>query len=526
MLKPIRRAAWLAAIILVATQACNYPGLRRRPASSLDSEALRQTMAAPSLTAIPGGTAAAIPNPLATETAPAGTAVPTAVGALPSQNAPAPTVQLPAGDFYQYTTRSGDDLTGLAGRFGVSPEEILLPEGVSTQGLLPPGASVWIPKRLEVPAYGGLLPDSELVYSPTSIDFDVASFVQQAGGYLSRYGEEVDGTLLNGAVVIQRVADDLSVNPRLLLAFLEYRAGWVYGEPSGARQIDYPIGFVAAGRKGLYQEIHITATQLNQAYYGWRQGTFTAIKYRQITSARLDPGLNAGSAALQHLFAIFYEQPVWQEALYGVEGFMALYQRMFGDPWARDGALGPLLPVGSSQPLLELPFVRGERWSMTAGPHPAWNTGTPRGALDFAPVTGEPPCSISRVWGTAAAPGIIARSGGNVVVLDLDGDGREQTGWVLLYYHLAGELAPAGLVVEVDHPLGHPSCEGGRSTGTHMHIARKYNGEWLAADSPLPFVLSGWQAHADARNYYGTLTKGDQVVSANINGARTSIIVR
>jgi hypothetical protein len=435
--------------------------------------------------------------------------------------------QLPPGSYYQYTTRSGDVLDGLAGRFDVEPGEILLPERISAQGLLPPGILLYIPKHLDAVVYSGLLlPDSELIYSPTALDFDAAHFIQEAGGYLSRYGEEVDGILLNGAVVIQRVANELSVNPRLLLAFLEYRSGWVYGEPADPRQIDYPLGFVAAGRKGLYQEVHIAATQLNQTYYGWRQGVFTQIKYRQLTAARLDPTINAGTAALQHLFAIFYDQPNWQEALYGADGFLALYQRMFGDAWARDAALGPLFPPGLKQPLLELPFGLGERWSLTAGPHPSWNTGTPRGALDLAPVTGESPCSISRAWATAASPGIIARSGDNTVLLDLDGDGKEQTGWVLLYYHLAGELAPAGLVVEVDYPLGHPSCEGGRATGTHVHIARKYNGEWIAADGPLPFVLSGWQAHADARNYYGTLVKGNQVVGSNVNGASTSIIVR
>lgn len=522
MPKPLRRTAWLVAIPLLLSLACNYPVTSARPTRNVSGEQLRQTLAAPS-----SGTPGAIENPLASAPAAEGEAKATPATPPAVSNPPAPTPQLAPGSYYLYTTRSGDDLAGLAGRFDVEPGEILLPEGIIAQGLLPAETPLYIPKRLEAVAHSGLLlPDSELVYSPTALDFDVARFVQEAGGYLSRYAEEVDGDLLNGAVVIQRVANELSVNPRLLLAFLEYRSGWVYGEPTDPQEIDYPIGFVAAGRKGLYQEIHITATQLNQAYYGWRQGIITQITYRQLKTARLDPTVNAGTAALQHLFAIFYDQSAWQEALYGANGFLALYQRMFGDAWARDTAFGPLFPPGLTQPLLELPFGRGERWSLTAGPHPAWNTGTPRGALDFAPVTGEPPCSISRAWATAAAPGIIARSGENVVVLDLDGDGKEQTGWVLLYYHLAGELPPARLVVEQDFPLGHPSCEGGRATGTHVHIARKYNGEWLAADGPVPFVLSGWQAHADARNYYGTLVKGDQVVGSNVNGASTSIIVR
>ena len=134
---------------------------------------------------------------------------------------------------------------------------------------------------------------------------------------------------------------------------------------------------------------------------------------------------------------------------------------------------------------------------------------------------------MSRAWVTASAPGVVVRSEDNLVALDLDGDGHEQTGWVVVYFHLADkDLIPAGRRVELDEPLGHPSCEGGRATGKHVHVARKYNGEWLAADGPLPFILSGWVAQAEARNYYGNLVKGDQIVSSNPSGSRTSIIVR
>jgi LasA protease len=187
----------------------------------------------------------------------------------------------------------------------------------------------------------------------------------------------------------------------------------------------------------------------------------------------------------------------------------------------------PLLPPGLVQPILELPFVPGERWSLTAGPHESWKTGSPRGALDLAPVTGEPHCAVSRAWALASAPGLIVRSERNVAAIDLDGDGFEQTGWVMLYLHLADfERIQAGQWVKVDEPIGHPSCEGGTSTGTHIHIARKFNGEWLAADGPLPFVLSGWQAYADERNYYGGLINGTQQAVASPVGPQTSIIVR
>jgi murein DD-endopeptidase MepM/ murein hydrolase activator NlpD len=176
---------------------------------------------------------------------------------------------------------------------------------------------------------------------------------------------------------------------------------------------------------------------------------------------------------------------------------------------------------------LELPFGLGERWSLTGGPHPSWNAGTPRGALDFSPTSGGEPCAVSPWWATAAADGVIARAASNAVALDLDGDGLEQTGWVVVYYHLAesGLITP-GTAVEVGTPLGHPSCEGGRATGKHVHVARKFNGEWLAADGPVPFVLSGWRAFADERNYYGRLERGAEIVSSSSSGEHGSTITR
>jgi hypothetical protein len=80
--------------------------------------------------------------------------------------------------------------------------------------------------------------------------------------------------------------------------------------------------------------------------------------------------------------------------------------------------------------------------------------------------------------------------------------------------------------VNVDDNVGHPSCEGGQATGTHVHIARKYNGEWILADGPLPFVLSGWQLHAGEANYQGTMTRGDETVISSVVGDFLSRIYR
>jgi hypothetical protein len=59
-----------------------------------------------------------------------------------------------------------------------------------------------------------------------------------------------------------------------------------------------------------------------------------------------------------------------------------------------------------------------------------------------------------------------------------------------------------------------------------VHLARKFNGEWLEADGPVPMVLSGWQAVADERSYYGSLVRGEEVVTSDSSGRSGSTIMR
>jgi LasA protease len=112
-----------------------------------------------------------------------------------------------------------------------------------------------------------------------------------------------------------------------------------------------------------------------------------------------------------------------------------------------------------------------------------------------------------------------------VLVLDLDGDGNERTGWVIFYLHIrSDEKVALGTYVHAGDRLGHPSCEGGESTGTHVHIARKYNGEWIPADGPLALNLSGWVAHNGSRPYLGTLTRDALTVTASDKAEIQSLI--
>jgi LasA protease len=485
---------------------CNYPG-KRPNGEGLPVQQLRETLSAQS--AVTPEVKISIPT---------------------NQLTPQPQSTLTgnSGDNYRYLSQSGDSLPALARRFGVEPGEISSSAQIPAKGFIPTGLELIIPKRVaNVPYPQAVLPDSEVINSPTTLDFDIDQAVKQAGGYLSLYSEQVQGEQLSGAEIVQRVALESSVNPRFLLALLELRSGWARGLPGARTGEKYPIGFHVSGWEGLYKELVITATHLNAGYYGWRDGSLRQLQFQDGRVAQASPELNAGSIAVQSLLAKLYPEDRWQTAIYGPQGLLEIYLAMFGDPWKRAATAGPLFPDSITQPVLELPFASGERWSLTAGPHPSWKTGSPSGALDLAPVTGEKQCAVSRAWVLASAAGSVVRLERNVVAIDLDGDEREQTGWVVIYLHVADQdRISTGSRVQTGDRLGHPSCEGGTSTGTHVHIARKYNGEWIAADGPLPFVMSGWEAFAGQKVYLGGMTKGNQQVVASPVGPSTSIIIR
>jgi len=455
--------------------------------------------------------------------------IPTPIPTYTPKHTPTSIFEMSHDGFLVYVTQQGDTLPALAYRFGTSAELIQSEAMLSLEGLLPIGLRLLIPDVLEevLPYPDPILPDSEVVYGPSVGDFDAEAYAVEAGGFLADYSEMVDEESMTGPQIVQRVAVETSTNPRLLLAFLEYRSGWVLGQPEGAAEECYPIGYGAGEDTGLYKELMITAKLQAQGFYGWREGSLTELSFYGGEKGRLSPGLNAGSVALMHLFATLYTREGWDYYLFEPGSFLDFYQNLFGDAEQRATQVEPYLLAEAQEPELTFPFAAGEAWSLTGGPHITWQTGTPWGALDFAPITGEPYCAVSVRWVRAAAPGLVVRSERSVVALDLDGDGDEGTGWVLIYQHVAGDdRVSEGAWLEQDAPIGHPSCEGGKASGTHLHFARKFNGEWMGVSDPFPLILSGWRAYPGEYPYSGYLQKGEEFIIASPVGAGGSLIIR
>lgn len=429
----------------------------------------------------------------------------------PDSPHPLPTIRTETVEYY---VQSGDTLKDIGRRFGTSWEQIAAANQIENPDLISIDQRLVIPPPILKPMATGfkVIPDSELVNGPVSAFYDHHAFIQNQNGHLYDYQEEVEGFQLTGVEVVDRISRIYSINPRLLLALLEYQSGWVTHKSPPADTFEDPLQMKTSWRKGLYQQLSWAADTLNLGYYLWKINGFSAWALKDGNIVPANPQINAGTAAVQYLASQLYGYEDWLKFV-SPEGFHTTYTELFGYPF--DYTVHDLLPANLTQPPLQLPFELGVVWSFTGGPHGGYGDGSAWAALDFAPPGEVLGCVQSDDWVTAMADGIVTFSNSGIVILDLDKDSYEQTGWILFYLHIeTRDRVAQGKTVKAGERLGHPSCEGGVSTGTHIHIARRYNGEWISADGALPFVLDGWVSKGSGSVYNGVLEKDGKVVEA------------
>jgi murein DD-endopeptidase MepM/ murein hydrolase activator NlpD len=425
-------------------------------------------------------------------------------GALPGGSGKGPSTAART----RYTIRPGDTLTTVALRFGTTVESLMDQNGLRNADAIFVGQELLVhdPPQREGPSTA-VLPDSAFVRGPGSLDFDPEAWLRQHRGRLSRHRELVDGESLGGPAIVARVSREFSVDARVLLAFIDSRSGWVRSD-GGAAQAetpDFAAGLEDPARESLWHQLNWLADRLNGGYYDWKTRDNGVLTLADGVRLAGHPRLNAGSFAVQRALGL---QSTEAELELRLDAFAERYQSLFGDPWAT--ALPSLDPASIDFPTLGLPWSGREGWWFTGGPHGGWGDGSAWAAIDFVAPGEQRGCFLSPAWVRAVADGVIVAGGEGELWLDLDGDERRETGPVVLYLHLAAEgRAEAGTRVSAGDPVGHPSCEGGFSTATHLHLARLYDGEWLAAGGASPMILGGWRAEGAPRAYDGRLLHED-----------------
>ncbi|NTU56452.1 MAG: LysM peptidoglycan-binding domain-containing protein, partial [Anaerolineales bacterium] len=224
---------------------------------------------------------------------------------------PAPTSGRPAynpGELVEYTAQGGDTIPALAARFNTTAAEIfeanpIIPREATT---MPPGLPMQIPIYY-LPLWGTdfkSIPDSAFVNGPAHVGFSTSAFVASSSGWLKNYRAYAGGRNRTGAEMVDYVAVNYSISPRLLLALLEYQSGALTQPELPASR--YLLGFRRTFYDTPYLQLVIAANTLNNAYYSWREGELTEFELLDSTLTRPDPWQNAGSVALQYYFSRIY----------------------------------------------------------------------------------------------------------------------------------------------------------------------------------------------------------------------------
>lgn len=416
-------------------------------------------------------------------------------------------------DPVEYTVRANDTLARIAAAFGISLKSLIEENKIENPDLLHLGQVLTVPPPR--PTKDGssykVISDDLLLYSPAVGAFDAATYRTNIDSYYLHHFELVDNKSLSAPHIVQRVALEFSVNPKLLLALLEYQSQWLSQRTPTKTSLNYPLGVVNPARKGLYRQLAFAADSLNRGFYAWDVNGLATVSLPDDNLIKLSAVINAGTAAVQYLGSLLFDYPDW-EKFTGQNGLQRTYIDLFGDPYQfHEQHAGFML----SQPVMQLPFSKNETWSFTGGPHGGWGDGSAWAALDFAPPGTELGCFESDSWVEAVADGVILNSDNGLVLQELDFDDNPATGWLIVYQHIATKnRINAGTMVKAGDKLGHPSCEGGISNGTHVHLARRYNGKWVSADGALPFNLDGWISSGKGYYYNGYLTRDDKTVEA------------
>ena len=180
-----------------------------------------------------------------------------------------------------------------------------------------------------------------------------------------------------------------------------------------------------------------------------------------------------------------------------------------------------------------LPFLEGETWYLTTGPH---GDGPFRikNAIDIAPpelgrLNGNCPTDGSRLSidnrvVTASASGEVIAKGDDKNRNDPHHSEiriKDKKGFTQVYIHLDNTKVDLGDKVKQGTPLGNPSCEyppGGANTGPHVHIGLMKDGQAISIDGA---VVGGWTIHEGVNGQEGTMTKqGEKTRTANVGRYR------
>ncbi|WNF47204.1 M23 family metallopeptidase [Pseudomonas sp. SG20056] len=322
-----------------------------------------------------------------------------------------------------------------------------------------------------LPASGDVLFSNELfLYGRDAEAFDLA-------GYLAVHAP----LLRDKQELIAHWSGYYSINPKVVLALMELKSGLMSAPSQEKLQAPFAELSKASGFTGQLRDV---LQQLSQRFYG-----FEAYQRRQVRAGTQrsseDAGaLNGASAALLGGLQDANSEPVVLKKTPSLQAFTQQFAQLFSTPpeqlrnaeSSREMALAAnALPPTN---MLQLPWYQGYSWKSN-GAHSHTGSGSPYSSID---VSYDWPG-----WG-ASTYSVAAAHGGRVSVLSrCQVRVTNDNGWATNYYHMDNIRVSNGETITANTKLGNYAsnrntalCEGGSSTGPHLHFSLLYNGRYVS----------------------------------------------
>ncbi|MGY3943210.1 M23 family metallopeptidase [Aeromonas tecta] len=311
------------------------------------------------------------------------------------------------------------------------------------------------------------LDEAHFVFGEAAMAFDLHDFLLQQAPHLLPKEE-----------VILHWSGITSLNPQLLLALMEADSQLISAPSKQAMAAPFARRVKA---RGFDQQLELMARQLSDRFY---QAKAQLQQGKHVTPPRLPA--DAHRLALASQLGEQDQQRLTEQwrTLFGTEALTR----------ARTAAAAPSPRLATGQ--FQLPWRQGYSWKVN-GAHSHSGSGYPYSSID---VSYDWPG-----WGGATYTVTAANSGTVTVFSRCQLRITAPNGWATNYYHMSGISVRSGDYVTADSPIGSYAsnrndalCEGGSSTGPHLHFSLLRNGVYQSLQGQR---LSSYGINVGTSNY-------------------------
>jgi murein DD-endopeptidase MepM/ murein hydrolase activator NlpD len=376
-----------------------------------------------------------------------------------------------------------------------TPEPALYPTVYSQSYVFPTEATTGSPAML--------LNDARLLYAPGWGTEKVRQFLESRPGTLSQLRIWVGTQEVPVADIITGQCLLYGLNPKVVLALIEFESGLVDNPNPTSEALDLALGYADAATRGLDAQIRWGVREL---FRGLRDyAVLDTLLLRDGRTIPVPPGTNLGGYAILRLVAQTGDEATldrFQGA--GEDSFIEVYRRLFGEDPRQ-----PLenLPAPAPAPFLTKPYVGDYEVSSIYDHHSPFLS--PDGQLVSHMGEESPGLYYDghNGWDYALDVGVpvVAAADGQVIWAGASDDGcgwpalgavlDHGNGYQTLYWHLSQVDVEAGQEVRRGEVLGLAGASG-CAEGPHLHFAVYYLGRQTDPEGWCGAGADPWAAHA------------------------------